>query len=149
MTLSPHMQDLLDRVALGSPMARDLGLRLEQAGPDLTILRMPFRPENITFEDVIHGGAIATLIDVAAAAGFVAGARNDLVGGVTSTMFISYLSAARSCDLLAEARPLRRGRAQTTCEVTVLNPARDLIARGIVTSRGFSAAPGKIDAGRH
>lgn len=142
MTLTPRMKDLLERVTLCSPMARALGLELVQATRDLTVLRLPFRHGNITFEDVVHGGAIATLIDVAAAAGFVAGADEDLAGGVTSTMFISYLSAARGCDLLAEARPLRRGRSQTTCDVTVLDPSGRMVAKGTVTSRGFVAPAG-------
>ena len=136
---SSQMQHLLERITMGSPVARGLGLDLVQAEPDLTILRLPFRPQNITFEDVVHGGTIATLIDIAAAAAFVAGATREMTGGVTSNMFISYLSPARGCDLFAEARPLKRGGSQTTCEVTVLDPDGTLIAKGTATSRGFVA----------
>src|SRR5690606_13120895 len=99
MELSPRIRHLMDEVTLGSPVARALEISLVSASPEHTVLHMPFRPANITFEDAVHGGVIATFIDIAAAAGFVAGAPDDLAGGVTSTMSISYLSAARGVDL--------------------------------------------------
>lgn len=137
MELSPRLKHLMEDVTLGSPVARALEISLVSASPERTILRMPFRPANITFEDAVHGGVIATFIDIAAAAGFVAGASEDLAGGVTSAMSISYLSAARGVDLFAEALILRRGRSQTTTDVTIRDPAGRLIAKGVVTSRGF------------
>lgn len=142
MTESPYRQYLMDEITMGSPVAKGLGLELVKAAPELTVLRLPFRPGNTTFEDVIHGGTIATLIDIAAAAGFVAGSDDGMVGGVTSALSINYLSAARGCDLVAETRPLRRGRSQTTCEVTVLDTEGHLIAKGTVTNRGFAAPVG-------
>jgi len=137
MELSPRMRHMMDEVTLGSPVARALGITLVSASPERTILRMPFQPANITFEDAVHGGVIATFIDIAAAAGFVAGAPDDMAGGVTSNMSISYLSAARGVDLLAEAHVLRRGKRQIATDVTVTDPSGRLIAKGLVTNRSF------------
>jgi uncharacterized protein (TIGR00369 family) len=134
--LHPALQAHME-VTLGSPVARGLGIELVSAGPSETVLRMPFRPATITFADVIHGGVVATLIDIAGAAAFVAGADPALKGGATSALTVSFLSPARSVDLLATATVLRRGRSQTVSDVAVTAPDGRLVAKGIVTNAGF------------
>ncbi|MGA0595243.1 PaaI family thioesterase [Enterovirga sp. CN4-39] len=135
-TLHPALRHLLFDVTLGSAVARDLGITLVSASPDVTVLAMPFRPRMLTFGDVIHGGVIATRIDIAGAAAFVAGADPSLKGGATSGMTISYLAPARSVDLVATARVLRRGRSQTVSEIEVTGADR-LVAKAICTNSGF------------
>src|SRR4051812_23700717 len=51
-----------------SPFVGVLGLRLERLEPDVAVLVLPFRPELATIGEVVHGGAISTLIDTAAMA---------------------------------------------------------------------------------
>jgi acyl-coenzyme A thioesterase PaaI-like protein len=48
-----------------SPFGQLVGLRLTRIVPDEVELLMPFEPKLATAGDVVHGGAIGTLIDVA------------------------------------------------------------------------------------
>jgi acyl-coenzyme A thioesterase PaaI-like protein len=42
-----------------------VGLRLQRIAPDHVELVLPYDPKLATVGDVVHGGAIGTLIDVA------------------------------------------------------------------------------------
>lgn len=135
--LSDNLKFLMFELSLGSRQAKALGLRLDVMKRDHVVVAMPFDESLITFDDVVHGGCIATLIDVAGACCFVAGADPDLKGGSTTAMNINYLAAARSSDVFASARVLRRGRLQTTSDVEVHTANGLLVAKGIVTSQGY------------
>ena len=50
-----------------SPFARQLGLELIELQPDRAEVRLPYTPSIATAGDVVHGGAISSLIDTAAA----------------------------------------------------------------------------------
>jgi uncharacterized protein (TIGR00369 family) len=86
---------------------------------------------------VVHGGAIATLVDVAGAAASASGAAPEVGGGATSSLALSYLAPADGVDLAAEARVIQRGRSQTVSDVEVRDPSGRLVAKGLVTSRLF------------
>jgi len=135
--LNDNLKYLMFELTLGSNLARGLGLRLDLLRRDHVVVAMPFSESLITFADVIHGGYIASLIDIAGACCFVAGADPDLKGGSTTAMNINYLAAARSTDVFATARVLRRGRVQTTSDVEVRTSNGLLVAKGIVTSQGY------------
>ncbi len=49
-----------------SPHAKALGISIEEIEADRAVLAMPFKEELVTMGDVVHGGAISTLIDTAA-----------------------------------------------------------------------------------
>ena len=55
-----------------------MGNAIETIEPDHAVLSMPFKPELVTMGDVVHGGAISTLIDTAAT---VAAWATDEVAG--------------------------------------------------------------------
>jgi len=67
-----------------SPFAGHLGIELVELGEGEAELRLPFRPELATMGDVVHGGAISSLVDTAAAAAAVAAADGDELGGGTT-----------------------------------------------------------------
>src|SRR5690606_7617407 len=55
------------REAVGaSPFARKLGIACESVAPDRVAMRLPWTPEHVTIGDLVHGGAIAALVDAAA-----------------------------------------------------------------------------------
>ncbi len=54
-----------------SPFASHLGLRLESLGHGEAELALPYEDKLATMGDVVHGGAISSLIDTAAAAAAV------------------------------------------------------------------------------
>jgi uncharacterized protein (TIGR00369 family) len=116
------------------PHAAALGITIAEIEADRCVMAMPFKPELVTIGDVVHGGAIATLIDMAVT---VAAWASDEVpespAGSTVSLSINFASAARGVDLLAEGRVVRRGRRLSACEVEVRDPEGKLIAHGIAT----------------
>ena len=87
-----------------------------------------------TFGDVVHGGAIATLLDVAAVAAAWSGVTDEnATTGATVSSSVNYTRAARGTDLTATALVPRRSRCFCFCEVRVADPDDALIAHGIVT----------------
>jgi uncharacterized protein (TIGR00369 family) len=118
----------------GSPLARLLGVEVVSVEPDEVRMRLPFRPEITTIGDLVHGGAIAALIDTAATAAAWSGV--DPASGVRGTTVgfsVNFLSGARGHDVTATARVIRRGRSITVCEVGVAAEDSDEVARALVT----------------
>ena len=119
-----------------SPLVAHLGLRLDSIGTDEATLVLPFRPELATMDDVIHGGAIASLIDTAGmAASWADDAEPESPSGSTVTLNVNYLSAARGQDLTARAVVTRRGRNMVFSEVRVTESTGRLVATGSVVQR--------------
>ena len=118
----------------GSPLARLLGIEVVSVEPDEVRMRLPFRPEITTVGDLVHGGAIAALIDTAATA--AAWSRADPATGVRGTTVgfsVNFLAGARGRDVTATARVIRRGRSITVCEVAVSGRDEEEVARALVT----------------
>ena len=119
-----------------APMIGLLGLRLVAIGEDEATVELPFRESLATAGDVVHGGAIMSLIDTAAA--LAAWSRHDPAEGVrwgTVGVSVSFLSAARGADLSARAQVSRRGRAISFCRVEVLDGDGGRVAEGLVSYR--------------
>ncbi|HEX6117575.1 MAG TPA: PaaI family thioesterase [Solirubrobacterales bacterium] len=122
-----------------SPFAGHLGIELVSLGEGEAELRLPFREELATMGDVVHGGAISSLVDTAAAAAAVAAADGEeLSGGTTVDLSVSLVGAARGADVAARARVIRAGRAITFIEVDVEAADRRPVAKGLVTYRTFT-----------
>ena len=128
--------ELVEAFIPHSPHAAALGISIEEIEADRAVLAMPFKEELVTMGDVVHGGAISTLIDTAAT---VAAWATDEVpespAGATVALSVNFVAAARSADLRAEARVVRRGRQLSFCEVRALDSEGTLIAHGIATYR--------------
>jgi uncharacterized protein (TIGR00369 family) len=121
-----------------SPLVRRLGIRLDRLEADLAELVLPFDPGNATMGDVVHGGAIAALVDTAGmAAAWADDATPDAAAGATVSLSVDYVAAARAADLRARAEVVRRGRSLCFVEVTVRDGdgAGDVIAKGLMTHR--------------
>ena len=107
-----------------------LGLEIEEVRPDFCRMYLPFRPALRTTGEVVHGGAIASLIDSAAVAAVWSNVPPEITRGATASMTVNYLAAAEGVDLTAEARIVRRGRSVVFVEVDVSSPGGEPIARG-------------------
>ncbi len=117
-----------------SPHATALGISIEQIETDRAVLAMPFKPELVTIGDVVHGGAISTLIDTAAtAAAWATDEVPESPTGATVALSVNFISAARAVDLRAEAKIVRRGRKLSFCQIEARDPEHNLIANGIAT----------------
>lgn len=133
--MSPTRREVVAAFIPHSPLPAELGIEVVAVGEDRAELRMPYRPELATMDDVVHGGAIASLFDTAGmAAAWADEVTPERIGGATVSLSIAYVEAARGCDLQAVARVLRRGR--KLCFVVIEVHAGDtLIANGQLVHR--------------
>ena len=66
---SPHpMTDVVRGAIVMSPLGTLLGMELLDVGDDVVRVRLPFRDSVTTLGNLVHGGAISALVDVAATA---------------------------------------------------------------------------------
>jgi uncharacterized protein (TIGR00369 family) len=117
-----------------SPFVIKLGIVAEVLDADEVRLRMPWDPTNVTLGDMVHGGAIAALADVTVMAAAWAGVEAaESLRGVTTSMAMQYLSPARATDLVGVGRVLRRGKTLVNCDVDVVTPEGEAVAKAIAT----------------
>jgi uncharacterized protein (TIGR00369 family) len=118
-----------------SPFVAHLGIRLEELAPDRARLRLPFTDALPTMGDVVHGGAISSLIDTGAAAAAWSGADvPERIRAATIGISVEFLAPARGQGVIAEARVLRRG-AVTFLAVDVVADDGQAVATALVTYR--------------
>jgi uncharacterized protein (TIGR00369 family) len=117
-----------------SPFVTKLGIVPEVLDGDEVRLRMPWDPTNVTLGDMVHGGAIAALADITVMAAAWAGVQAaESLRGVTTSMALQYLAPARATDLIGVGRVLRRGKTLVNCDVDVITPDGELVAKAIAT----------------
>ena len=132
--LSSDIVRTLDELIVRSPYGRLIGAELVDASEGCVRVRLPYREDLTTLGDLVHGGAVAALVDVAATASFWA--SSDIPVGARGTTIgfsVNFLSAARGKDLLATARVRRRGREISTGEVSVRDGDDKEVAVALVT----------------
>lgn len=126
--------DIIRQFLPNSPYVGHLGMQLSTMQKDQATLTLPFTDALVTIGKVIHGGAIASLIDTAAMVAAWSGApAGDNLRGTTVGLTVSYLAAAQGEDIQATARVLRRGRSLTYLDVEVQTASGALVAKGLVT----------------
>jgi uncharacterized protein (TIGR00369 family) len=117
-----------------SPFVAHLAIRLDDIQPGTATLTLPYSGTMTTIGTVVHGGAIATLIDTAAAAAAWSDAAVPAnIRGTTVNVSVAYLSAAESEDIMAVARVLSRGRTLVYLEVDVRTVSGKAVAKGLAT----------------
>lgn len=106
-----------------------LGIVLEEVRLDYARMRLPFRPVLNQPLGVMHGGAIASLIDTV-----VVPAINSAYDRphrlLTIDMQIQYMGAVIGEDPVAEGWVTRRGRSTVFCRAEVFTEKAGLIATG-------------------
>jgi uncharacterized protein (TIGR00369 family) len=126
--------DLIRQWLEASPFVQTLGVTTEKLDPGLAVLTLPFDPSLATIGDVIHGGAISSLVDTAAAAASWAGVETpESVRGTTVGISVTFVSAARGQDVTATARVARRGKSLAFVDVDVVTADGSLVAKALVT----------------
>jgi uncharacterized protein (TIGR00369 family) len=118
-----------------SAFVAHLGIRVEAMEPDRARLSMPFSDSLPTMGDIVHGGAISSLIDTAAAAAAWSGAEvPEKIRASTVGISVEFLAPARGTGVVADARVLRRG-AITFLAVDVTDEGGQQVATALVTYR--------------
>jgi uncharacterized protein (TIGR00369 family) len=140
MTEQPDPAELIRSFFEHSPFGRKVGLELVELEPDRCRLRLPYDESLATYGEVVHGGATATLVDIAATAAAWSNPREPIAGGATVDLTVHYLRPAEGADLVANASVTRRGRELCSVEVDVAADGSDeLVAKALVTYKLRSA----------
>jgi len=122
------------RVLEGAPFAAMLGLKIESAADGAALVRMPFDLRLLNEGGrtaPIHGGAIASLADVAACAAVWTLA--ETVRTATISITVNYTGFAVNSDLTARARVKRTGKRIASLSVEIADASGALIADALVT----------------
>jgi uncharacterized protein (TIGR00369 family) len=126
-------RDFIAEFIPASPFVNKLGIVAEVLEPDHARLRLPWDPSNVTVGDMVHGGAIATLADLAVMAAAWSGPAPESLRGLTVSMALDYMAPARATDLFGIGKVLRRGKSLVNCEAEVVLPSGELVAKAIAT----------------
>ena len=110
-----------------------LGIVVEDVRADYCRMRMPFAPELEQPAGLVHGGAIASLLDSvvvpAVGAAYDKDARYSTVD-----MHVQFLSAVVQQDIVAEGWVVKRGRTVVFCESEAVNAVTGkLVAKSVLT----------------
>lgn len=132
---TPHpMLEVVRGAIVGSPLGSLLKMELVDVADDVVRVRLPFRHEVTTMGELVHGGAIAALVDVAATAAAWTKADLSLAPrGTTIGFSLNFLQGAIATDLVATATTIQRGRSVQVCEVDVRGGGDKAVARATVT----------------
>jgi uncharacterized protein (TIGR00369 family) len=114
------------------PYAKFLGLELGEMKPGEASLHLEVRDELRQNQGVVHGGAVASLIDTASAFAVVTQLEpNERV--TTTDLTIHYLRPVTAGRLTATARTVRAGRRLFVLSVEVRDNQQKLIATAVTT----------------
>lgn len=125
----------IDGSAPGSPgfeirLHTLLGLEFAPFDGGLTRVTMPIGPNAIGANGNLHGGAIATLVDVSSALAAVRSRTIDfeVESLITTDLHVRYLGQPRSASVHADAEVLRAGRQLIVVACTVADEGGHVIA---------------------
>jgi len=126
--------DFIRQLFTHSPYVAHLGMQLAEIQPGLATLTLPFTDSLVTVGTIVHGGALASLIDTAAMVAAWSDAQVPAKPrGTTVNLTVAYLAAAEKEDLQAIARVLRRGRSLIYLDIEVKGASGNIVAKGLVT----------------
>ena len=126
--------ELMELFLPQSPFVQLLGAELDEIGDGHCRIALRFRPELTTVGDMVHGAAIAGLIDVAAmVTAWSGGPIPEKLRGVTTSMALEFIESANAEDIFAEGTLLRRGKTLNNIEVEVRTGDDRLVAKAIAT----------------
>jgi uncharacterized protein (TIGR00369 family) len=107
-----------------------VGLQLEEVRTDYSRMRLPYRPELRQPGGVVHGGAIATMIDTVVVPA-LSSAFDEPQFLLTIDLQIRFLNSARETDLVGEGWVTRRGRTVSFCQAEIRRDVDDeVVAEG-------------------
>lgn len=130
----------IEQKLLNGPFHQWLGLRVASAEEGELVLKATFREEWVVNPagGYIHGGILATLVDLAADWALVAWTGK---GVPTLNLHVDYHRPARG-DLTVKARVIKRGKLASSAEAWVYDSEDRLVASG----RGLYATPAEQGA---
>lgn len=130
--LSAEQRNRIERALASVPYAELLGIELLEIQPGTAVLGMKVRPELTQNNGVVHGGAIASLIDSATAFAII-----SLISPeqrvTTADLTVSYLRPVTHGELRAVATVLRAGRRLFVVSANVSDIDQKLVSTALST----------------
>lgn len=122
-------QEEVNKEVINSPYHRFLGVHVAESTDDSLTLRLPFEDTFIAGDgvDYVHGGIIATIIDIA---GYFSILQVLNIPAPTLDLHINYLRPAKKEDLYAKATIVKLGRTVSVANIVVTNEEGKEIAVG-------------------
>ncbi len=126
-------QSIVDAMQKSTPVHEFLDIRIVEIGPGYSVLSMPTKGEALNRNGTVHGGVMATLMDVAAgvAASQPVQANRPESALVTSDLHVRYLKRHKGDLLLARAEIVQIGNTVAVVECRIMDGDR-LVAVGDV-----------------
>lgn len=130
--LTETQRERVERALAAVPFARLLGLQVESVEPGRAVMSLPIRDDHKQNHGVVHGGAIASLIDSAMAYAII-----PLLGEnehtTTVDLTIHYLRPLIEGKATATARVVRAGRRVIAVSAEVVDQNERLVATAVST----------------
>lgn len=132
MEITPERERMIREKFEVNHFPKLLGIEIDAIEPGRAVLSVAVRQELLQLQGVMHGGAIAALIDTAVAFAIVSVSQpHDRF--TTVEMKVNYLSAIREGRVRAEARLIRDGRRIIVADCDVFDAQGRLAAKGLLT----------------
>lgn len=130
--LSPAETERLEAAFAGISYARLLGLKILSLRRGEAVVSMPVRQELTRMSGIVHGGAVASLMDTASAFAVL-----SLLGAdeqtVTVDLTLHFLRPVSGGCVEARARVVRAGRRVVTVSIEAADAAGRLVATALTT----------------
>jgi uncharacterized protein (TIGR00369 family) len=127
--VSAEVAEAIRRGMDRGPYATLLGIQFEEIRMGYARMRLPYRPELDQPFGVVHGGAIASLLDTVVVPAIITTfdfPRRML----TIDLHVHYMAATVREDLIAEGWLRRRGRSIAFLAAEARKPSGDVVAHG-------------------
>jgi len=130
--LTQEQLERIQRALALVPFAHLIGIEFERAGQGMATLGLDVREELKQNNGVVHGGAIASLIDTATAIAIISELGPE-ERATTVDLTISYLRPLLKGRAIATARVLRTGRRLIVASAEVMDAGGNLLATALTT----------------
>jgi uncharacterized protein (TIGR00369 family) len=132
MEISPEREKAIREKFETNHFPQLLGIELDSLEPGRARLSVEVRRDLLQLAGVMHGGAIASLIDTAVAFA-IASSSEPQDRFTTVEMKVNYLTAIREGRAVADARLIRDGRRIIVADCDVFDHKGQLAAKGLLT----------------
>ena len=132
MEITPEREQIIREKFQTNHFPRLLGIEIDSIEPSRARLSVEVRQELLQLQGVMHGGAIASLIDTAVAFAIIS-VSEPQDRFTTVEMKVNYLSAIREGRVVADARLIRDGRRIIVADCDVFDSRGRLAAKGLLT----------------
>ena len=132
MEITPERLRLIREKFQSNIFPASIGIELDSIEPGRARLSLEVKPQHLQLAGIMHGGAIATLIDTAVAFAIVGASEPDARFS-TIEMKVNYLSAVREGRIVADAKLIRDGRRIVVADCDVIDSTGQLAAKGLLT----------------